>query len=264
MIFNVLLSRTFGLGLLLKVVSNVNSVQMKNKTEIDWERIENFVGFGCRDAPVIFVGIEEGLTGDGETDLCEDLKIRSSYAEVMDIKEAHRGIAGTERFFDPHRVRSQPTWRRMCDLMLRRDGVLAPTRDERKQYQALRLGRSNGDTLLVELLPVSAQEKGDWLYEKFGRYSTRPKYEEAMLPKRKEMLRRVLGQSHRELVLCYGKEDWRHYQALFDKARWTERGRLQVATISGTRVILADHLSSKFFNSSDQMATLAKIAWELS
>jgi hypothetical protein len=91
---------------------------------IAWTRIEGFIGFGRGDAPVVFIGMEEGLKNAAALD--EDLAIRSSYmSNVMDLKEAHRGIAGTERYFDPDRAPRQPTWRVMADLMLRRVGCPA-------------------------------------------------------------------------------------------------------------------------------------------
>ena len=31
---------------------------------INWHVIESFVGYGCRDAPVVFIGIEEGLADE--------------------------------------------------------------------------------------------------------------------------------------------------------------------------------------------------------
>jgi len=83
---------------------------------IDWERIEKFVGFGRADAPVIFIGMEEGLKSAEALD--EDLAIRSRYEQpIMDLREAHKGIAGTENYFDPDRAPRQQTWRVMADIM---------------------------------------------------------------------------------------------------------------------------------------------------
>ncbi|HEV2738689.1 MAG TPA: hypothetical protein VGU66_08935 [Candidatus Elarobacter sp.] len=120
---------------------------------IDWQRIENFVGFGRRDAPVVFIGMEEGLKKADELD--EDLAIRSTYeSPVMDLKEAHRGIAGTDRYFDPDRAPRQPTWRVMADLMLRREGNASPTGADRRRYRALHLGRYDGDRCWRSCCPI--------------------------------------------------------------------------------------------------------------
>jgi len=37
---------------------------MENETQIDWDRIENFIGFWQPNAPVAFIGMEEGLKSE--------------------------------------------------------------------------------------------------------------------------------------------------------------------------------------------------------
>jgi hypothetical protein len=81
--------------------------QIGETQAVNWKRIEDFIGFGRRDASVVFIGMEEGLKDADALD--EDLMIRSGYATpVMDLKEAHRGIAGTERYFEPDFAPRQP------------------------------------------------------------------------------------------------------------------------------------------------------------
>ena len=201
-------------------------------SSIVWERIENFVGFGRRDAPVVFIGMEEGLKEAG--DLLADLAIRSTYEHpVMDLKEAHRDVAGTERYFDPDSAPRQPTWRVMADLMLRREGSKSPTGDERRRYRALRLGRSGGDTLLAELLPYPHPKNSDWLYKPFGKFETRADYENSLLPERKRLLSGVLGETRRELRL---------------------------ADANGARVLLTTHFADRGFNTDVQLEELARVA----
>jgi hypothetical protein len=183
---------------------------------INWERIDNFIGFGFEDAPVVFIGMEEGLKNAGALD--EDLVIRSTYATpIMDLKEAHIGIAGTEHYFEPDRAPRQPTWRVMADLMLRREQPgMTPTAADRRRYRATRLGRSGGDTLLTVLLPYPHPKSNDWLYKRFDKYKTRDDYESDMLPKRRRLLRSVIGTVNRDLIVCYGKGNWPQFQELFD------------------------------------------------
>jgi hypothetical protein len=226
---------------------------------IEWGRIEKFVGFGRWDAPVVFIGMEEGLK-DADA-LLEDLAIRSTFkSPVMDLKEAHRGIAGTERYFDPDRAPRQPTWRVMADLMLRREGNASPTGADRRRYRALRLGRYDGDSLLAELLPYPHPKSSDWLYKQFGKFETRADYEKAMLPDRKQLLRTVLSKAKREVIVCYGKTHWAHYQDLFDDMTWTDVGPHRVAEGEGMRVVLTTHFSGYGFNTDEQLAALAALA----
>ena len=225
---------------------------------IDWDRIEKFIGFGRRDAPVVFIGMEERLTSDDALD--DDLAIRSRYeSPVMDLREASPGSAEAERYFDPDRPPRQPTWRVMADLMLRRDGAAHPTTEERRQYRALRLGRADGDTLLAELLPYPHPKSSDWLYERFGKFHTRAEYATKMLPERIRMLREVISESRRELVVCYGKTNWSEYEALFYDLSWCDDGDFRVAQGS-MRVVLTPHASGRAFNTDAQLERLAAIA----
>ncbi len=231
---------------------------METRNGIDWERIENFVGFGRFDAPVVFVGIEEGLAS--EEHLSSDLTRRSGFEPTMDLRKAHEGIADTDKWFGPSKIKCQRTWRPMCDLMLRRGGTLSPTLQTRNEYQALRLGRSNGDTLLMELLPYPHKKNTRWLYARFGRYPTREAYERAMVPKRKELIRNALAQAKREIVVCYGKDHWPQFMPLFAGAVWQDRSPFQSTSIGGTRVVLAPHFRRKEFNTDQQLASFGGIA----
>jgi hypothetical protein len=73
-------------------------------SEIVWDKIENSIGYGRADAPVMFIGMEEGASKDPEADLVT----RFSYENRARLE------AG---------ARYQPTWDKMSDLMLRLTGV---------------------------------------------------------------------------------------------------------------------------------------------
>jgi hypothetical protein len=229
---------------------------------VDWDRIERFVGFGRLDAPVVFIGMEEGLKSPD--DLEPDLAIRSTYEfPIMDLKDAHRGVAGTASYFDPEHARIQPTWRVMADLMLRREGNRNPSTAERRRYQALQLGRSGGDALLAELLPYPSPGVNDWLYARFGRYPNREAYMAALMPRRLELLTAVLAAKHRQLVVCYGKMHWPHYERLFEAAIWRDEGPYRISETNGSRVMLTPHFVSREFNSNEDLASFAGVALQL-
>jgi len=226
---------------------------------VDWKRIEEFIGFGRLDAPVIFIGMEEGLKDAGALD--EDLAVRSRYGQpVMDLKDAHLGIAGTERYFDPDRAPRQPTWRVMVDLMLRRGGDKTPTGVDRRRYRATNLGRSRGDSLLTELLPYPHPKRTDWLYKRFGRYATREEYAQEMLPRRCKLLQSAIASAPRELIVCYGKANWPEFQGLFDPVPWADVGPFRVGEKNDTRIVLSTHFSGYGFNTDVQLAELARVA----
>ena len=121
---------------------------------IDWERIEGFIGFGRSDAPVVFVGMEEGLADSASLD--EELVLRSTYSKpVIDLKGAQNDVASVGG------VPRSPTWDLMADLVVRRHGKALPTLADRQNYRAHRLGRCDGETLLTELLPYPHPKVSD-------------------------------------------------------------------------------------------------------
>src|SRR5579863_1576119 len=229
--------------------------RMKNGKQplIDWSCIERFIGYGNLDAPIVFVGMEEGLASTKA--LSEDLLLRSGFAPVMDAEVAHRGLAkGPSLFSD--KPRRQPTWRVMADVMLHYEGATFPSDKERararKSYRAKRLGREACDSLLMELLPYPNKKKSEWLYSE--KYSNRDDYVAHVLPERLRLLSNALHQHDRRAIICYGRDDWKHFKALFpEDMRWTSVGRFDCATWKGAKVTLTDHFATKYFNTNDQL-----------
>jgi len=227
---------------------------------IDWPKIEQFVGYGRLDAPVVFIGMEEGLAD--EAGLENDLLLRSRFSPVMDLKKAHEGIVDGDSLFSES-PRRQPTWRVMADLMLHYEGKTFSDAEERssarRAYRAQRLGRADGDSLLTELLPYPHRNVGSWLYRE--RFDDREAYVAKMLPKRLSLLDGVLADLPRNAVICYGRADWPYFKRLFADVSWTSRGRFEYAAWKGTRVTLTDHFASKYFNTDAQLDEFSAVAF---
>ncbi|HVA19791.1 MAG TPA: hypothetical protein VMU55_06440 [Solirubrobacteraceae bacterium] len=224
---------------------------------IRWERIEEFVGYGSVDVRVLFLGIEEGLARDDSLE--DDLLVRSAFHRTADLYEAQLALGGPGKHFGDNPV-TQRTWRPMCHLMLRRDGCERPTREKRLRYQADRLGRAGGETLLAELLPYPNPNTADWLYASCTKYKTREVYDEQMVPRRTRLLREVLSQGCFEIVVAYGNGFWGRYKLLFDGADWTHEGPFETACVRGTRVVLAPHFAQRAFNTDEQLNAFADVA----
>ncbi|TAM74280.1 hypothetical protein EPN44_11615 [bacterium] len=225
---------------------------------IDWNRIEGFIGYGRLDAPVVFIGLEEGLRNDEALEA--DLLQRSCFAPVMDLEEAHRGIAGAADRFSRH-ARIQTTWRAMCHLMLRRGGMPEPTVEERRGYQAVRLGRSAGETLLAELLPYPKPALGEWprLYQR--RYRDGRRYRLEVLPKRLDLLTSMVGAHRRELVVCYGRSGWKDFGKIFSGvAAWTEIGPYRIGHDGDTRILFTRHFADWSMRSEASLQRMAEMA----
>src|SRR5580704_12463372 len=224
---------------------------LMNSHVIDWKRIENFVGYGNAEAAIVFVGMEEGLAS---VDALEsDLLCRSGFKQVMDVEVAHRCLAKGPRLFTD-RPRGQRTWRVMADVMLHFEHQLpqnpAERRRARTMYRAKYLGRSNGGSLLTELLPYPSTSTARWPYARFGKFNSRNEYESKMLESRVRLLRSAIQDHPRRAIICYGRGDWRYFKLLFPEVkRWNAAGRMESAIWNGAKVALTDHFVTKYFNS---------------
>lgn len=250
---------------------------------IDLAAIENFIGYGIAAAPVVFVGIEERLSHFDER--IAGLTVRANFHPIMDVEQAHAaGLPHNPRLFNPENPISQPTWRPMCDLLIRLGhGVLPENLLERRhallQYQANHLGRIAGTSLLAELLPLPHGSTTDWWYNDFyPALHTRAEYEAFMIPPRAMLLGQQLALHPRDLIVCYGKSHFAGYHALIAQYRaalhlppgqidWEEiplvnpdTGRQWSVTgtiIGGTSVILANHLTRMPLSSNWGLEALA-------
>lgn len=218
---------------------------------INWACIERFIGFGRRDAPVVFVGMEERL--DPASNLVAELKLRSTYADVMDLLDAF-GPGASESDLDFH----APTWRVMCDLMVRRAGE-EPTLERRRAYQCTRLGRRVGDSLLCELLPFPNVNRETWAYAGISSYRDRSEYVGAVIDCRKRTLRKTMFDCDRELVVCYGKDAWGDYRDLFGNVSWRQRGSFEITNTGKARVVLTPHFG-RWFSGERRLNELAEVA----
>jgi hypothetical protein len=234
---------------------------MTSTGPIDWQRIEEFIGYGSATAPYVFLGMEEGLRSEAALDA--GLAVRSNYQPFEDLFEASR-LSENERYFgdDP---KNQPTWRPMCDLMLRlTEDVVAPTLPQRLRYMADKLGRSNGLTLLAELMPYPRKkaDRKHWPYAKYERYADYEAYRADMLPKRLARLRSLFAMPcERRLIVAYGKGDWGAFKSLFDTA-WRQVGRFETGLVGKTAVVLANQLATNAFNSDMDLDRFAAVVME--
>ncbi len=232
---------------------------MMGHPDIDRDVIENFIGYGSIDAPIVFVGIEERLS-DFEQRL-PSLGVRSAFDPVMDVVEAHAaGLAHDPRLFDAANVICQRTWRPMCDLMLRYDiRRCIPDGIARNQYQANHLGRHERNSLLIELLPYPHRSTRDWWYEDLRpECHDRAQYENLMIPLRIPLLSEQIALHPRQLIICYGASHWDSFRTLIGQYRhiylghqaaaieWQihqDLGFAESAIIGETRVVLVNHFT---------------------
>jgi hypothetical protein len=191
--------------------------------------------------------MEEGLLSDRTLDA--DLAVRSEYHQYMDLCEAQANLAGTRKYFGAN-PKNQWTWRPICDLMLRlTEGVPEPTLLERVRYQADKLGRKDGLTLLAELMPYPRKKanKSDWPYKKYEKFNDYETYRVEMLQKRLVLLKALFDiPCQRKLVVAYGKSDWDEFKKLF-ATNWNAAPPCEWGRVGEMAIVLTPHLSDRTF-----------------
>jgi hypothetical protein len=92
--------------------------------------------------------------------------------------------------------------------MLRLEGR-EPTRENIRNYQAEKLGRFDGNTLLTELMPIPKPKVKRWDYsELIPQFASREEYYRTVKPRR-------IKEHRPKVAVCYGKAFWGDYRQLF-------------------------------------------------
>lgn len=131
--------------------------------------INGFYGYGNYQAPYWFVGMEEG-GGNSHEEIVGRLEVWSKrgHEELEDLAQYHREL-GMSRFFDAQ-AKLQSTWKQLIRVVLTANGQTYDVETIR-EYQRSRLGTKDGETCLLELLPLPSPNIASWLY---GEHSDLP------------------------------------------------------------------------------------------
>jgi len=182
-------------------------------TQLVTDFIDTFYGYSTYDAPFWFVGMEEG---GGKTPEANAARIaswqRRGRPELTDLYEYHEGIA-VPRWFTNHPP-IQSTWGKLIRLLLAARGQQSITPDDVRYYQRDHLGRSSGDTCLLELLPLPSPSTGQWMYGEHAdlpQLRTREAYKQYYGRPRALHIRQR-GQEYKPVAVVFYSFDWWYRQ----------------------------------------------------
>lgn len=175
--------------------------------ELIKRRIENFWGYGSLDAPVWFVGMEEGL---GPTTDTEELEIRFRAADgkvTIDMRLDMGHLVGHMKWFRKDSP-IQATWKYPIALYLYLKNRQAPSKEDIRYHQGLVLGDiSQCESTTIELMPLPSRKASEstWLYKEYGVPSldSRKKYLETFKPARVQELKQLVAMHSPKLVIFY-------------------------------------------------------------
>ena len=128
---------------------------------------------------------------------------------LVDNFEFHRHVADKAgrlmEYFFASPPRSQKTWRGLIVMQLaaeRRE--VSP--DLIKQFQAAEWGRRSSNNCLLELFPLPAPKSSQWNYSAWSSIDylvTKPRYIQALAPRRVRLLRSAVAQHRPKAVIFY-------------------------------------------------------------
>ena len=123
-------------------------------------------------------------------------------------------------------------------------------------YQVTKLGRTDGETFLTELMPLPCPNIASWPYKSI--FPTKKDYLERIRPSRIKWLRSVLATCQPSYVICYGKGNWRYYKEIFRGVEFKPKlnEKILVGEREKSNILLLPFLSFYFVNE----ALIAQIA----
>ena len=167
--------------------------------------LSGFYGYGSYSADYWFVGIEEGGAGSAE-EIVTHLEhwVRRGRRELEDLRDFQVTKGNVDYFTGTPKL--QWTWAGLVRIVLGLEGAEASVA-EVKAYQANNLGRQQGNTCLLELLPLPSPSTGHWLYADLSSLSflvDRSTYRKHVVEQRTEHIRGLITSHRPRAVIFYG------------------------------------------------------------
>ena len=167
--------------------------------------IKGFWGYGTFSTDYWFVGMEEG-GGDNFNEVKQRLLQwdKRGRKPLEDLYEYHRDIK-VHKWFQMN-APLQPTWNRLIRVLLVTKSEF-PDKEIVRKYQIEKLGRSNGEVCLLELLPLPSPSTSHWMYSEHSDnqiLSTRKQYTQAIGEIRAEKLSKLISEHQPRIVMFYG------------------------------------------------------------
>lgn len=205
--------------------------------------MSGFYGYGNPQAPVWFIGMEEG-GGNNEAEIQARLDAWEAlgHPEFADLYQFHQRI-GITQFFEGDKPKIQKTWKRLCGYHL---SLSSPTFDTEslRTFQATQLGRYNSETCLLELLPLPSSSLNDWIYAEITNNPwlvTRSKYKKHLMPIRQHRIRQLIQQHKPRRVVFYGSSYRNYWMEIAGSRDWSEDGFAKYTQVNGVEYEIYPH-----------------------
>jgi len=220
------------------------------------EYIRLYFGYGNLNAPIWFVGMEEG----GEPDPFKFNEILKRWADggkehVVDI--APEETALNSRWFGSEKPPIQKTWGQLIrSTLVARDKE--PSLNNIRAYQAKRLARPEDETCLLELMPLPAKNVKSWHYHELSNLSylkSRKEYMDHIAPARELALAQLIETYRPKVVVFYSVKYFNRWQNIVGNgSNWSEQSFGETTNSKGTAFYCVPHPTAFGMKNSDYEA----------
>jgi hypothetical protein len=207
------------------------------------EFAHRFYGYGNYGGQIWFIGMEEG-GGNSFTEITRRLDAWAlrGRREVDDLAGYHAAIGITYLFNE--RPKLQPTWNPLIRIVLTAKGQPCD-RESVREYQKRELGRMDGETCLVELLPLPSPGTNAWLYRDHSSLpylADRQAYRECLAGLRVAHLQDKLSHYQPKAVVLYGLQYQVYWKQIAGVQTWQGSPEgIAHATRHQTLFVMAKH-----------------------
>jgi len=205
--------------------------------------IKQFFGYGDLNAPLWFIGMEEG--GEHETDHFNALlKQWDQNGRPQTTYIGHPDDVSKRSWFGLPHPPLQPTWRKLIRIILHATGEDV-TNERIRSYQSWELARPKSEACLLELMPLPSQKTSSWSYgerSKLSYLTSRKEYMDRISPIRTKSLRDLIRSNQPVAVVFYGTsymEYWRRVAG--DETQWTKQPYGWRADFANTQMFCVKH-----------------------
>ena len=216
--------------------------------------MNGFYGYGTWSAKYWFVGMEEG-GGSSIAEVAARLETwnHRGRPEVDDLFEFCKST-GIKQWFGPNAKR-QATWAQLCRVALIANAQ-SVERENIIEYQNTRLARREGETALLELLPLPSTKTTAWIYSgvtSLPFLNSRRGYEEFIRPGRLRQLRENIAIHRPRAVVFYGNRYfWKNELVL-------KSGEYFDTNTSGSTLLIATAHPTAWGKANDRFAAIGHL-----
>lgn len=192
--------------------------------------MKTFYGYGNLKGKYWFIGMEEGCGPNWQADVLPrfvqwDKRGRS---EIENLRNFHFDIGITEHWepVDGMPIELQFTWKRLIETILTANGM-PHARENIVDYQAQHLGTLEGDSCLLELLPLPSPNVNEFGYahlanEQYPYFASPALYKNYIMAQRISRIQEMIAERQPRHIILYGTSYVRHWSNLVMNAEWKQ------------------------------------------